>query len=150
NHSFITINNVNKNQEVYDTKDKTIEAIHKIKPISTIKPQALNEITIQLDTQRDLIKNNKESTVEEKASAIDKLIKTAARIAEAIDKAQTNEEVKNIKKQSIDEISKILPVIEIKSAARNEIHQKAEVIRGLINDNEEATKEEKDIALNQL
>lgn len=28
--------------------------------------------------------------------------------------------------------------------------QKAEVIRGLINDNEEATKEEKDIALNQL
>lgn len=97
NHSFITINNVNKNQEVYDTKDKTIEAIHKIKPISTIKPQALNEITIQLDTQRDLIKNNKESTVEEKASAIDKLIKTAARIAEAIDKAQTNEEVKNIK-----------------------------------------------------
>ena len=56
NHSFITINNVNKNQEVYDTKDKTIEAIHKIKPISTIKPQALNEITIQLDTQRDLIK----------------------------------------------------------------------------------------------
>ena len=29
NHSFITINNVNKNQEVYDTKDKTIEAIHK-------------------------------------------------------------------------------------------------------------------------
>ncbi|MDU4506344.1 MAG: DUF1542 domain-containing protein, partial [Staphylococcus sp.] len=77
-------------------------------------------------------------------------IKTAARIAEAIDKAQTNEEVKNIKKQSIDEISKILPVIEIKSAARNEIHQKAEVIRGLINDNEEATKEEKDIALNQL
>lgn len=150
NHSFITINNVNKNQEVYDTKDKTIEAIHKIKPISTIKPQALNEITIQLDTQRDLIKNNKESTVEEKASAIDKLIKTAARIAEAIDKAQTNEEVKNIKKQSIDEISKILSVIEIKSAARNEIHQKAEVIRGLINDNEEATKEEKDIALNQL
>ncbi|MCO6320556.1 DUF1542 domain-containing protein [Staphylococcus epidermidis] len=150
NHSFITINNVNKNQEVYDTKDKTIEAIHKIKPISTIKPQALNEITIQLDAQRDLIKNNKESTVEEKASAIDKLIKTAARIAEAIDKAQTNEEVKNIKKQSIDEISKILPVIEIKSAARNEIHQKAEVIRGLINDNEEATKEEKDIALNQL
>ncbi|MGZ9591784.1 SasC/FmtB family protein [Staphylococcus epidermidis] len=150
NHSFITINNVNKNQEVYDTKDKTIEAIHKIKPISTIKPQALNEITIQLDTQRDLIKNNKESTVEEKASAIDKLIKTAARIAESIDKAQTNEEVKNIKKQSIDEISKILPVIEIKSAARNEIHQKAEVIRGLINDNEEATKEEKDIALNQL
>ncbi|MGC9647150.1 DUF1542 domain-containing protein [Staphylococcus epidermidis] len=146
----MTINNVNKNQEVYDTKDKTIEAIHKIKPISTIKPQALNEITIQLDTQRDLIKNNKESTVEEKASAIDKLIKTAARIAEAIDKAQTNEEVKNIKKQSIDEISKILPVIEIKSAARNEIHQKAEVIRGLINDNEEATKEEKDIALNQL
>ena len=144
NHSFITINNVNKNQEVYDTKDKTIEAIHKI------KPQALNEITIQLDTQRDLIKNNKESTVEEKASAIDKLIKTAARIAESIDKAQTNEEVKNIKKQSIDEISKILPVIEIKSAARNEIHQKAEVIRGLINDNEEATKEEKDIALNQL
>ena len=55
-----------------------------------------------------------------------------------------------ILKQSIDEISKILPVIEIKSAARNEIHQKAEVIRGLINDNEEATKEEKDIALNQL
>ena len=48
-----------------------------------------------------------------------------------------------ILKQSIDEISKILPVIEIKSAARNEIHQKAEVIRGLINDNEEATKEEK-------
>ena len=150
NHSFITINNVNKNQEVYDTKNKTIEAIHKIKPISTIKPQALNEITIQLDAQRDLIKNNKESTVEEKASAIDKLIKYAARIAEAIDKAQTNEEVKDIKKQSIDEISKILPVIEIKSAARNEIHQKAEVIRGLINDNEEATKEEKDVALNQL
>ena len=29
-----------------------------------------------------------------------------------------------ILKQSIDEISKILPVIEIKSAARNEIHQK--------------------------
>ena len=55
-----------------------------------------------------------------------------------------------ILKQSIDEISKILPVIEIKSAARNEIHQKAEVIRGLINDNEEATKEEKDVALNQL
>ncbi len=58
--------------------------------------------------------------------------------------------LKILKKQSIDEISKILPVIEIKSAARNEIHQKAEVIRGLINDNEEATKEEKDIALNQL
>ena len=55
-----------------------------------------------------------------------------------------------ILKQSIDEISKILPVIEIKSAARNEINQKAEVIRGLINDNEEATKEEKDVALNQL
>ena len=29
-----------------------------------------------------------------------------------------------ILKQSIDEISKILPVIEIKLAARNEIHQK--------------------------
>lgn len=150
NQSFITINNVNKNQEVYDTKNKTIEAIHKIKPITIIKPQALNEITNQLDAQRDLIKNNNESTVEEKASAIDKLIKTAARIAEAIDKAQTNEDVKNIKKQSIDEISKILPVIEIKLAARNEIHQKAEVIRGLINNNEEATKEEKDVALNQL
>ena len=38
-----------------------------------------------------------------------------------------------ILKQSIDEVSKILPVIEIKLAARNEIHQKAEVIRGLIN-----------------
>ena len=37
-------------------QNKTIEAIHKIKPISTIKPQALNEITIQLDAQRDLIK----------------------------------------------------------------------------------------------
>ena len=66
NHSFITINNVNKIKKFMILKDKTIEAIHKIKPISTIKPQALNEITIQLDTQRDLIKNNKESTVEEK------------------------------------------------------------------------------------
>ena len=144
------INTVSKNHQVNDAKVSSIEEIHKVNPIALVKPQALKDIANQLDAQRNIIKNNQEATIEEKAAAIDKLIKASARIAEAIDNAKANQDADNTKTQSIEEIPLIVSIVDKKPVARQEVQHKAKEIRALINKNKDATQEEKNIAINHL
>ncbi|MEQ6029540.1 DUF1542 domain-containing protein [Staphylococcus saccharolyticus] len=100
--------------------------------------------------KENIIKNNQEATIEEKAAAIDKLIKASARIAEAIDNAKANQDADNTKTQSIEEMPLIVPVVDKKPVARQEVQHKAKEIRALINKNKDATQEERNIAINHL
>ena len=144
------INTVSKNHQVNDAKVSSIEEIHKVNPIALVKPQALKDIANQLDAQRNIIKNNQEATIEEKAAAIDKLIKASARIAEAIDNAKANQDADNTKTQSIEEIPLIVSIVDKKPVARQEVQHKAKEIRALINKNKDSTQDEKNIAINHL
>lgn len=139
-----------KNQQVQEIKDDIKEKISNVTPLVKVKPEALKQILAKLDNQRDLINNNAEATDEEKAATIDKIVEASTKFATKIDNATTNESVENAKNQSIEEIAMILPEVSKKPQAKLELKQKADEIRATINSNNDATKEEKNAAINTL
>lgn len=150
NQALDSINTNAKNQQVLETKDEAIDAISKVTANTKVKPAALQDILKELDLQKQLINSNQDATEEEKNDAIEKLIEASTEYSESIDEALTNKDVEINKNQSINEIHSILPSTEKKTNARNEVTAKAEEIRASINNNDDATQEEKDQALQML
>ena len=68
----------------------------------------------------------------------------------AIDQAQTNNQVNQAATNGLSSIKTIQPETRVKPAAREQINQKANELRAQINQDKEATEEERQSALNKI
>ncbi|MEJ7175405.1 DUF1542 domain-containing protein, partial [Staphylococcus caprae] len=82
-------------------------------------------------------------TNEEKQEAINRVSAELARVQAQINAEHTTQGVKNIKDDAITSLSRINAQVVEKESARNEIEQKSTQQTQFINDNDNATDEEK-------
>ncbi|MDS3977486.1 DUF1542 domain-containing protein [Staphylococcus capitis] len=136
--------------EVMVAKTDAISLLSVINPEVQVKPFALDEIQQQANNQKAKINNNSEVTKEEKDAAIllvDDLIKQSE---VRLDAATKNQQVEDIKNDIINKILNIEPTNSIKPAALKQILAKLDAQKAFISENNDATDEEKAVAIDKL
>lgn len=136
--------------EVMVAKTDAISLLSVINPEVQVKPFALDEIQQQANNQKSKINNNSEVTKEEKDAAIllvDDLIKQSE---VRLDAATKNQQVEDIKNDIINKILNIEPTNSIKPAALKQILAKLDAQKAFISENNDATDEEKAVAIDKL
>ena len=143
------INNAYHNSEVETALNDAKPKIEAIVPKVRKKRSALDELQASADNQIQNINQNTEATVEERNEALAK-VNTALEEAKAnINNAQTNDEVDNLKATNTQKIEQIQPVTAVKADARKALNEKAQEQNVAIDNNPNATIEEK-IAAKEL
>ncbi|MGX0164722.1 LPXTG-motif cell wall-anchored protein [Staphylococcus capitis] len=138
------------NSEVMVAKTDAISLLSVINPEVQVKPFALDGIQQQANNQKAKINNNSEVTKEEKDAAlllVDDLIKQSE---VRLDAATKNQQVEDIKNDIINKILNIEPTNSIKPAALKQILAKLDAQKAFISENNDATDEEKAVAIDKL
>lgn len=136
--------------EVMVAKTDAISLLSVINPEVQVKPFALDGIQQQANNQKAKINNNSEVTKEEKDAAlllVDDLIKQSE---VRLDAATKNQQVEDIKNDIINKILNIEPTNSIKPAALKQILAKLDAQKAFISENNDATDEEKAVAIDKL
>lgn len=115
-----------------------------------IKPKAIADIEKAVKEKQQQIDNSLDSTDNEKEVALQALAKEKEKALAAIDQAQTNSQVNQAATNGVSAIKIIQPETKIKPAAREKINQKANELRAQINQDKEATAEERQAALDKI
>lgn len=150
NNALQQINQNQTNSEVDQTATAGVNTINTILPQAEIKPAARNAINQANDKQTQVINNNVDATDNEKEAALQRLATAKAQALNGIDQANTNDQVKQLKTNAINDINTIVPETRVKPAARERINQHASEKRSQINQDLEATSDERQVALQQL
>ncbi|MEJ7478744.1 SasC/FmtB family protein [Staphylococcus pasteuri] len=114
------------------------------------KPNARQAVNDKATEQRALINQDTVATTEEKEAALEELDNDVATALANIDNAQNNAQVEAAKNNAINKINTDRPADIYKANAKAEINQATIAKRQEINQNNEATLEEKEAALNEL
>lgn len=118
-----------------------------VNQINQLKDQAINQINQnQTNDQVDTTTNQAVNAIDNVEAEV--VIKPKA-IA-AIDQAQTNSQVNQAATNGVSAIKIIQPETKVKPAAREKINQKANELRAKINQDKEATAEERQVALDKI
>ncbi|QOB61430.1 LPXTG-anchored repetitive surface protein SasC [Staphylococcus aureus] len=147
------INQINQNQtndQVDTTTNQAINAIDNVEAEVVIKPKAIADIEKAVKEKQQQIDNSLDSTDNEKEVASQALAKEKEKALAAIDQAQTNSQVNQAATNGVSAIKIIQPETKVKPAAREKINQKANELRAKINQDKEATAEERQVALDKI
>ncbi|HDG4771005.1 TPA: LPXTG-anchored repetitive surface protein SasC [Staphylococcus aureus] len=147
------INQINQNQtndQVDTTTNQAVNAIDNVEAEVVIKPKAIADIEKAVKEKQQQIDNSLDSTDNEKEVASQALAKEKEKALAAIDQAQTNSQVNQAATNGVSAIKIIQPETKVKSAAREKINQKANELRAKINQDKEATAEERQVALDKI
>ncbi|HDP6402457.1 TPA: DUF1542 domain-containing protein [Staphylococcus aureus] len=142
--------NANTNADVEQVKTNAIQGIQAITPATKVKTDAKNAIDKSAETQHNTIFNNNDATLEEQQAAQQLLDQAVATAKQNINAADTNQEVAQAKDQGTQNIVVIQPATQVKTDTRNVVNDKAREAITNINATTGATREEKQVALNQL
>ncbi|HCU0636130.1 TPA: LPXTG-anchored repetitive surface protein SasC [Staphylococcus aureus] len=147
------INQINQNQtndQVDTTTNQAVNAIDNVEAEVVIKPKAIADIEKAVKEKQQQIDNSLDSTDNEKEVASQALAKEKEKALAAIDQAQTNSRVNQAATNGVSAIKIIQPETKVKPAAREKINQKANELRAKINQDKEATAEERQVALDKI
>ncbi|CAC5962278.1 LPXTG-motif cell wall anchor domain-containing protein [Staphylococcus aureus] len=147
------INQINQNQtndQVDTTTNQAVNAIDNVEAEVVIKPKAIADIEKAVKEKQQQIDNSLDSTDNEKEVASQALAKEKEKALVAIDQAQTNSQVNQAATNGVSAIKIIQPETKVKPAAREKINQKANELRAKINQDKEATAEERQVALDKI
>ncbi|EUD45225.1 LPXTG-anchored aggregation protein SasC [Staphylococcus aureus] len=147
------INQINQNQtndQVDTTTNQAVNAIDNVEAEVVIKPTAIAAIEKAVKEKQQQIDNSLDSTDNEKEVASQALAKEKEKALAAIDQAQTNSQVNQAATNGVSAIKIIQPETKVKPAAREKINQKANELRAKINQDKEATAEERQVALDKI
>ena len=140
------INQAQTNQEVDQAKDHAIQNIDAVQVNVVTKPEARQALADAKTDQERKINTTPDATIEEKNVALQKLEQIFNQANEAINQAQTNQDVEDRRQQAIEQINMTLPETLVKNNARKNIEAEANQRDNVINSNGESTLEEKDAA----
>lgn len=144
------INQNQTNDQVDATTNQAINAIDNVEAEVVIKPKAIADIEKAVKEKQQQIDNSLDSTDNEKEVASQALAKEKEKALAAIDQAQTNSQVNQAATNGVSAIKIIQPETKVKPAAREKINQKANELRAQINQDKEATAEERQAALDKI
>ncbi|ENK40108.1 LPXTG-anchored aggregation protein SasC [Staphylococcus aureus] len=147
------INQINQNQtndQVDTTTNQAVNAIDNVEAEVVIKPKAIADIEKAVKEKQQQIDNSLDSTDNEKEVASQALAKEKEKALAAIDQAQTNSQVNQAATNGVSAIKIIQPETKVKPAAHEKINQKANELRAKINQDKEATAEERQVALDKI
>ncbi|HGO1802304.1 TPA: LPXTG-anchored aggregation protein SasC [Staphylococcus aureus] len=147
------INQINQNQtndQVDTTTNQAVNVIDNVEAEVVIKPKAIADIEKAVKEKQQQIDNSLDSTDNEKEVASQALAKEKEKALAAIDQAQTNSQVNQAATNGVSAIKIIQPETKVKPAAREKINQKANELRAKINQDKEATAEERQVALDKI
>ncbi|HHQ5354156.1 TPA: LPXTG-anchored aggregation protein SasC [Staphylococcus aureus] len=148
--AFNQINQNQTNDQVDATTNQAINAIDNVEAKVVIKPKAIADIEKAVKEKQQQIDNSLDSTDNEKEVALLALAKEKEKALAAIDQAQTNSQVNQAAINGVSAIKIIQPETKVKPAAREKINQKANELRAQINQDKEATAEERQAALDKI
>ncbi|CDR28252.1 LPXTG-anchored aggregation protein SasC [Staphylococcus schweitzeri] len=115
-----------------------------------VKPNAKQAIRDKAAKQREIINATPDATQDEIQDALNQLTTDESDAIDNVTNATTNADVETAKDNGINIIGAVVPQVTHKQAARDAINQATATKRQQINDNREATQEEKNAALNEL
>ncbi|HDB6421819.1 TPA: LPXTG-anchored repetitive surface protein SasC [Staphylococcus aureus] len=148
--AFNQINQNQTNDQVDTTTNQALNAIDNVEAEVVIKPKAIADIEKAVKEKQQQIDNSLDSTDNEKEVASQALAKEKEKALAAIDQAQTNSQVNQAATNGVSAIKIIQPETKVKPAAREKINQKANELRAKINQDKEATAEERQVALDKI
>ncbi|MCR0923522.1 LPXTG-anchored repetitive surface protein SasC [Staphylococcus aureus] len=148
--AFNQINQNQTNDQVDATTNQAVNAIDNVEAEIVIKPKAIADIEKAVKEKQQQIDNSLDSTDNEKEVASQALAKEKEKALAAIDQAQTNSQVNQAATNGVSAIKIIQPETKVKPAAREKINQKANELRAKINQDKEATAEERQVALDKI
>ncbi|HCZ7105180.1 LPXTG-anchored repetitive surface protein SasC [Staphylococcus aureus] len=148
--AFNQINQNQTNDQVDTTTNQALNAIDNVEAEVVIKPKAIADIEKAVKEKQQQIDNSLDSTDNEKEVASQALAKEKEKALAAIDQAQTNSQVNQAATNGVSAIKIIQPETKVKPAAREKINQKANELRAKINQDKEATAEERQVTLDKI
>lgn len=148
--AFNQINQNQTNDQVDTTTNQALNAIDNVEAEVVIKPKAIADIEKAVKEKQQQIDNSLDSTDNEKEVASQALSKEKEKALAAIDQAQTNSQVNQAATNGVSAIKIIQPETKVKPAAREKINQKVNELRAKINQDKEATAEERQVALDKI
>ncbi len=148
--AFNQINQNQTNDQVDTTTNQALNAIDNVEAEVVIKPKAIADIEKAVKEKQQQIDNSLDSTDNEKEVASQALAKEKEKALAAIDQAQTNSQVNQAATNGVSAIKIIQPETKVKPAEREKINQKANELRAKINQDKEATAEERQVALDKI
>ncbi|MWF63467.1 DUF1542 domain-containing protein [Staphylococcus haemolyticus] len=140
------INQANSNNDVDQVQNSETATIAGIQVDAVKKATAKQAIDVALAAKKQEIDNNENATQEEKEAAKTKVDEEATKAKATIDQASTNSDVEQAKSTGEATISSIQPEVFKKSEAKQAIDDAVTAKKAEIDQNQEATKEEKDAA----
>ncbi|MCE4992000.1 SasC/FmtB family protein [Staphylococcus haemolyticus] len=140
------INQANSNNDVDQVQNSETATIAGIQVDAVKKATAKQTIDVALAAKKQEIDNNENATQEEKEAAKTKVDEEATKAKATIDQASTNSDVEQAKSTGEAKISSIQPEVVKKSEAKQAIDDAVTAKKAEIDQNQEATKEEKDAA----
>lgn len=146
NQAIEQVNQADTNAQVDQAQQNGDHNINQIQTHVVKKPEALNIVTQQYNNKLAQINQTPDATIEEKNTAIQQLNQNKQQALEALNQAQTNQKVEDVRQQAIDQINTTLPETIVKNNARNNIETEAKQRDNVIDNNVESTVEEKDAA----
>ncbi|MGX0514445.1 uncharacterized protein DUF1542 [Staphylococcus capitis] len=126
------------------------QSLQQIKVSTVTKTTAKADVANAINNKREQININRQATTEEKDEALNQLKQEETKANNAIDSALANQNVNDAKTQYLASIENIQPNIVKKPASNDVINNKVTEQTKLINNNQEATSEEKQAALTKL
>ncbi|HHW9855364.1 TPA: LPXTG-anchored aggregation protein SasC [Staphylococcus aureus] len=148
--AFNQINQNQTNDQVDTTTNQALNAIDNVEAEVVIKPKAIADIEKAVKEKQQQIDNSLDSTDNEKEVASQALAKEKEKALAAIDQVQTNSQVNQAATNGVSAIKIIQPETKVKPAAREKINQKVNELRAKINQDKEATAEERQVALDKI
>ena len=134
------------NSNVDHAQINGISAINNINAVALKKTQAKKSIDDEVTAKKAEIDSNHEATNEEKEMTKRKVDEAATKAKHNVDQSTTNDTVDQSTQIGISNISNIQPETIQKSLARQAIDDEATIKKAEIDNNHNATKEEKDVA----
>ncbi|TRL78345.1 SasC/FmtB family protein [Staphylococcus hominis] len=134
------------NSNVDHAQINGISAINNINAVALKKTQAKKSIDDEVTAKKAEIDSNHEATNEEKEMTKRKVDEAATKAKHNVDQSTTNDTVDQSTQIGISIISNIQPETIQKSLARQAIDDEATIKKAEIENNHNATKEEKDVA----
>ncbi|HDB4393863.1 TPA: LPXTG-anchored repetitive surface protein SasC [Staphylococcus aureus] len=150
NQAIDQINHADKTAQVNQDSIDAQNIISKIKPATTVKATALQQIQNIATNKINLIKANNEATDEEQNIAIAQVEKELIKAKQQIASAVTNADVAYLLHDEKNEIREIEPVINRKASAREQLTTLFNDKKQAIEANIQATVEERNSILAQL
>lgn len=144
------IDQADTNAQVDEAQQNGTAAINNIQEQIVKKPDARNEINQHYNDKLSQINQTPDATTDEKAAAIQLLDEQKKQALEAINQAQTNNDVDQAKEQAIQTIDAVQVDVVVKPDARHSLESAKNAQQQVINATPDATVEEINTALQKL